>query len=229
MKERKLGLLGRKIGMTRIFDAEGASIGVTVLEMGPCVVLAKRSAETNDKGKKDGYSALQLGFDPKPEKKVSKPEAGHVAKAGGKDKARRYVRELRVNADTLGKFSVGQDISLADLEISAGDRIDVSGRTKGKGFQGVMKRHHFAGFRATHGTHEYFRHGGSIGCRKWPGRVFKGRKMPGHMGDRNRTTQNIKVVDVRPDDNLLLVAGSVPGKRGAYVMVRPAIKKNPLP
>ena len=228
MKERKMGLLGRKIGMTRYFDDHGNSLGVTVLEMGPCIVLAKRTAETNEKGRTDGYYALQLGFDPKPTRKLNKAEKGHAVKAGGEDKARRYVRELRVTKEIADKFELGQEITLADLELNAGDLVDVNGKSKGKGFQGVMHRHNFAGKPATHGTHEFFRHGGSIGCRKWPGRVFKGRKMPGHHGDRNVTTQNIEIVAIRAEDNVILVNGSVPGAKNGYVSVRPAIKKNPV-
>lgn len=227
MKERKLGLYGRKVGMTRFFNDDGHAVGVTVLEMGPNVVLAKRTKAKNAKGRTDGYTALQVGFDPKPERKINKAEEGHLKAAGGKDKARRLVREMRVSEDTLSKFEVGQDITLGDVEIKAGDKIDVMGTSKGKGFAGVMKRYNFGGFRATHGTHEFFRHGGSIGCRKWPGRVFKGRKMPGRMGNERVTTQNITVVDVRPDDNVILVKGSVPGANNGYVMVRPAIKLNP--
>jgi len=229
MKERKLGILGKKLGMTRIFDENGHSLGVTVLEMGPCVVLAKRETGNNEKGRTDGYTALQLGFDAKTAKKVNKAEEGHLKKAGGTEKAKRFVRELRVSAETAGKFEVGQEVTLKDLGLKAGDLIDVTGRTKGKGFQGVMRRYNFKGFRATHGTHEFFRHGGSIGCRKWPGRVFKGRKMPGHMGDKRVTTQNISIISVREDDNCLLVNGAVPGAKNGYVTVRPAIKSNPLP
>ncbi|HET6346202.1 MAG TPA: 50S ribosomal protein L3 [Myxococcota bacterium] len=222
MKERKLGILGKKLGMTLVFDEAGQSLGVTVLELGPCVVLGKRSEE------RDGYNALQLGFDQKRADKVNKPEEGALKAAGGKEKARRHVMELRVSAANLGKFEVGAEVSLKDLGLKAGDLVDVMGTSKGKGFQGVMKRHHFGGFRATHGTHEYFRHGGSIGCRKWPGRVFKGRKMPGHMGDRRVTTQNIRVAQVREEENVLLLHGSVPGAKNGYILVRPAIKRNPL-
>lgn len=217
MKERKLGLLGKKIGMTRVFEASGNAVGVTAIEIGPCLVIGKRTPEV------DGYSALVLGFDNKPERKVTKPEAGTLKNAGGVSKAKRFVQELRVNAETLAKFEVGQDITLQDLGLNVGDRIDVVGQTKGKGFQGVMKRHNFAGFPATHGTHEYFRHPGSIGCRKWPGRVFKGRRMPGHMGDKRVTTQNLRVVQVRTD-NILLVDGSIPGAKNGYLVVRPAVK-----
>lgn len=229
MKERKLGILGRKIGMTQIFDTAGQAFGVTVVELGPCTVLSKRSKANNDKGRTDGYTALQLGFAPKPARKINKAEAGHLAKAGGNEKARRFVSELRVSEETLAKFEVGSDVVLNDLGLKPGDLVDVTGVSKGKGFAGVMKRFNFRGAPASHGAHEVFRHGGSIGCRKWPGRVFKGRKMPGHMGAERVTTQNVKIIEVRGDDNLLLLLGSVPGHKQGYLTVRPAIKKNPLP
>lgn len=223
MKERKLGLLGKKIGMTRIFGDDGESLGVTVVEVGPCIVLAKRTISKN------GYNALQVGFGACRTDKVNKPEMGHLKAAGGLEKAaRRFVSELRVSEETLAKFEIGQEITLKDMGVKVGDLIDVAGISKGRGFQGVVRRYHFAGFNATHGTHEYFRHGGSIGCRKWPGRVFKGRRMPGHMGDRRVTVQNIRVAQVRESDNLLLVHGSVPGAKNTFMTVRPAIKRNPL-
>ena len=230
MKERKLGILGKKVGMTTVYDESGAARGVTVVEVGPCVVLQKRTTEANDKGRSDGYVALQLGFDPKPAKQAQKrkAEVGHLAKAGGIEKARRFVRELRVSAETAAKFEVGQNVSLADLDIKPGDKVDVAGRTIGKGYQGVVRKYNFRGFHKSH-AHEVLRHGGSIGCRKSPGRVFKGRKMPGQMGDKNRTTQNIRVVQVRTEENVLLLHGSVPGPKNGYLSVRPAIKKNPLP
>ena len=229
MKERKLGLLGRKVGMTRIFADDGRSLGVTVLEMGPCVVLQKRTEETRENGRTDGYTALQIGFDQKPAKKLSKAEKGHLKAAGGEEKARRFVREVRVSKETAAKFEVGQDITVADLGLNAGELVDVTGRSQGKGFQGVFRRYNFGGQSRTHGVHEMFRHGGSIGCRKWPGRVFKGRKMPGHMGDKRVTTQNLEIVEVRAEENLILVNGSVPGANNGYVLLRAAIKKNPLP
>lgn len=229
MKERKLGILGRKIGMTRYFDETGIARGVTVVEVGPCVVLAKRTKANNAKNRTDGYTALQLGFGAKPERKINKAEAGHLKAAGGNEKARRYVHELRVSEETLSKFEVGQEVTLKDLGLVAGALIDIVGRSKGRGFQGVMHRFHFRGAPATHGAHEFYRHGGSIGCRKWPGKVFKGRKMPGHEGNRRVTTQNLRVAQVREDQNLLLIEGSVPGWKNGYVLVRPAIKSNPLP
>lgn len=222
MKERKLGILGRKLGMTRIFDDQGLALGVTVLELGPCQVLGHRTTA------RDGYNALVLGFLPRRSDKVNRAEAGQLTPAGGLEKACRYVMELRVSTVTLAKQAIGSTLGVGDLGWKPGDLVDVMGTSKGKGFAGVMKRHHFGGFRATHGTHEYFRHGGSIGCRKWPGRVFKNRKMPGHMGDLRVTTQNIKVIQVRADDNALLVLGSVPGAKQGLIMVRPAIKRHPL-
>ena len=224
MKERKLGLLGKKVGMTQIFTEDRKALGVTVVQLGPCVVLKKASVDAS--GNK--HNALELGFEQKPERKVHKAEAGHLKKAGGLDKARRFVREMRVSAQTLEKYDVGQEISLADLELNPGDLVDVVGTSKGKGFQGVMKRYNFAGFPASHGTSEYYRHGGSIGCRKWPGRVFKGQKMPGQMGSRRVTTQNVKVAEVRAEENILILQGAVPGAKNGYVSIRPAIKKNPV-
>jgi large subunit ribosomal protein L3 len=229
MKERKLAILGRKLGMTQFFDAQGHCHGVTVVEVGPCVVLKKRTKAKTKNNRTDGYTALQLGFDQKLERKVNKPEEGELKAIGGKAKARRFVMELRVSEETLAKFEVGQDVTIKDLALKVGDLVDVTGTSKGKGFQGVVRRYGFKGFPATHGTHEYFRHPGSIGNRKWPGRVMKGRRMPGHMGDLRVTTQNIKVLAVREEDNALLLQGSVPGTKSGYVVVRPAMKSNPLP
>ncbi len=227
MKERKLGILGEKLGMTTIFTEDGRALGVTVLQLGPCVVLAKRFAGARQNGRSDGYNALVLGYGQKSAHRVNKPEAGQLKAAGGIEQARRFVCEVRVSEATLGRFEVGQTVSIGDLELSVNDKVDVIGTSKGKGTAGVMKRHHFGGFRATHGTHEYFRHGGSIGCRKWPGRVFKGRKMPGRMGNERVTTQNIRVAGIRAEDNCLLLYGAVPGSRKSHVVVRLAIKKHP--
>ncbi len=229
MKERKLGLLGKKIGMTRVFTEDGRSVGVTVVQLGPCLVMGKRSRGKSERGKSDGYTALVLGFGDKAERKVNKAEGGGLKKLGGNEKARAWVRELRVSDETLSKFDIGQEITLADLDLKSGQLVDVTGTSRGRGFAGVFKRYNFSGFSQTHGTHEYFRHGGSIGNRKWPGRVMKGRSMPGQMGNERVTTQNIEIVSVRPDDNVILLAGSVPGPKNGYVQVRPAIKKNPLP
>jgi large subunit ribosomal protein L3 len=229
MKERKLGILGRKLGMTQVYDDRGQRLGVTVLELGPCLVMGKRTKAKNAKGRTDGHTALQLGFDAKAARKVSKPEAGTLKPLGGNEKARRFIQEMRVSEATLARFEVGAEVTLKDLGLKPGDLIDVVGQSKGKGFQGVFRRYHMKGFGNTHGTHEYRRHGGSIGCRKWPGRVIKGRHMPGQMGNERVTTQNLRIAQVREQENLLLVTGAVPGAKNGYLLVRPAIKTNPTP
>lgn len=200
--------------MTQVFNAEGNLIPVTVIETGPCVVVQKREPA------KDGYSALQVGFGPKKSRRVNKPEQGHVAKAG--QGAFRVLKEFRL--DDVTPFEVGQEIRVGDL-FKAGDFIDVSGTSKGHGFSGVIKRWSFGGFPGSHGTHEYFRHGGSIGNRSFPGRVRKGKKMAGHWGNEQVCTQNLMVVDVRPEENLLLVRGAVPGAKQGVVIVKRAVKR----
>jgi large subunit ribosomal protein L3 len=215
---KNMGLLGRKIGMTQVFSETGERIAVTAIAAGPCVVQAKRTAE------RDGYTALQLGLDDKPLRLTSKPVLGALAKANLKPK--RYVREIRLLPGAGEGIEVGAQLLPADY-FKAGDFVDVTGTSKGKGFQGVMKRHHMSGFRATHGTHEFFRHGGSVGCRLTPGRVHKGKRMGGHMGDVRRTVQNLKVVEVIPEKNVLLIAGAVPGGKNGYVVVRTAVKRRP--
>jgi len=195
----KLGLLGRKIGMTRVYSEEGRAIPVTVIEAGPCTVLQKKSLG------KEGYNAIQLGFITKKDARLNKPQAGHCKGAG---KGGFYhVREFRV--DDPESYELGQDISLADL-FKVGDLVDISGRTKGRGFQGVVKRHGFAGGKKTHGS-MFHRRPGSIGCSAWPSRVIKGKKLPGQMGTNKVTKKNLTVVDIRSDENIILVKGSVPG------------------
>lgn len=202
--------------MTQVFTDDGVRVPVTVIELGPCVVVGKRTPE------KHGYSALQLGFGTQKPQRVRKPVMGQYAHLDGDPP--RYVREIRIPASELDKYEVGQKISVSDV-FGEGEFVDVTGTSKGRGFQGVMKRHGFAGFRASHGTHEYFRHGGSIGCRLTPGRVVKGKKMPGHMGVDQVTVQNLEVVGVRPEDHVLLVKGAVPGPNRGFVIVRKAVKK----
>lgn len=214
-KERKLGLLGRKVGMTQVFAADGRRLGVTAVLLGPCVVVQKKTKEV------DGYFALQLGFEEQTEKSTLKPEAGHFKKAGVTPK--RFLREFRVNAELAGKYEVGATITVGDL-FKAGDMIDLTSDNKGRGYQGVMRRWNMKGFRATHGTHEFFRHGGSIGNREFPGRVFKNRKMSGQWGNERTNIQNIKVVDVLADKNIILLHGSVPGMPENFVTINPAIK-----
>ena len=213
----RTGLLGKKLGMTSIFTATGDRTPVTAVHAGPCVVLDKITPDKN------GYAAVKLGFGEKPLRLTKKPELGLFTKA--KTAPQRFVREVRVEAGDLEKFpEVGQPVPLATV-FKAMSYIDVEGTSKGKGFQGVMKRHHMPGFRATHGTHEFFRHGGSIGCRLTPGRVHKGKRMGGHMGDVKKTVQNLILLDIDEGQNLLLIQGSVPGARNGYVVIRNAKKK----
>src|SRR5512145_703221 len=208
------GLIGRKLGMTQVYNPEGNVIPVTVIETGPCVVVQKK--ETS----KDGYNALQVGFGSKKAQRVNKALKGHMAKAG--KGAFEVLREFRL--DDVSQYEIGQEIKAADL-FKAGDRVDVAGTSKGHGFTGVMKRWSFAGFPGSHGTHEYFRHGGSIGNRSYPGRVRKGKKMAGHWGNEKVSTQNLEIVEIRAEENLLLVHGAVPGAKRGVVILRPAIKK----
>lgn len=204
------GLLGKKIGMTQIYAADGQRIPVTVIEAGPCVVLQKKTSAT------DGYDSVQVGFQAKRAERVTKPEMGHFKKAGMGAFA--HVREFEAAGD---ECQVGDQVT-CDI-FSIGDRIDVTGTSKGKGFQGVMKRWGFAGGRASHGS--MFKRGpGAIGQSAWPSKVFKGKKMAGQMGNERVTTQNLIVVDVRTADNLVMVRGAVPGPKNGVVMIRKGIK-----
>ena len=208
------GLIGRKLGMTQIYNAEGNVVPVTVVQTGPCIVVQKKEMAS------DGYTALQVGFGVKKAQRVNKAARGHMAKAGRG--AFEFLREFRL--DDVSQYEVGQEIKVENL-FKVGDRIDVSGISKGHGFTGVIKRWSFAGFPGSHGTHEYFRHGGSIGNRSYPGRVRKGKKMAGHWGNEQVSTQNLEVIDIRPDENLMLVRGAVPGAKQGVVILHPAIKR----
>lgn len=211
------GLIGTKLGNTQIFTDDGEVVRVTAIQAGPCVVVGKRTPE------KHGYSAVQIGFGKAREKNVSKPEAGFYKKAGVE--APRVVREFRLPEEEVAKLEVGQTLSPADI-FTEGQFVDVTGVTKGRGFTGVMKRHNFAGAATkTHGTHEYKRHGGSIGQNMTPGRTFKGKGMPGHYGNERVTVQNLRVVKVLAEENVVLVEGAVPGPRNGVVTVRGAVKK----
>ncbi len=207
------GLIGKKIGMSQRFDDTGNVVPVTVVETGPCVVVQKKDVA------RDGYNALQLGFGRQKNQRVNRPLRGHMAKA--EKGSFRVLREFRV--DDVSGYEVGQELAVADL-VKPGDRVDVTGTSKGRGFAGVMKRWDFRGFSRTHGTHEYFRHGGSIGNRSYPGKVFKGKRMAGHWGSERVSIQNLRVVEVRPEENLLLVKGAIPGANGGLVLVRRAVK-----
>src|ERR1041384_5415303 len=208
------GLLGKKIGMTQLFGADGTVVPVTVIQTGPCVVVQKKDAV------RDGYDAVQVGFGSRKAQRVNKPAQGHFKKAG--KGAFEILREFRT--DKAGEYELGQEIKAAYL-FQSGDFVDVAGISKGHGFSGVIKRWSFAGFPGSHGTHEYFRHGGSIGNRSYPGRVFKGKRMAGHWGGGRGWGQNLKVIEIRPDQNLLLVRGAVPGAKRGIVILRPAVKR----
>jgi len=204
------GIIGKKLGMTRIFDPEGLSVAVTVIEAGPCFVAQVKSAA------KDGYEALQLGFERRSLGKVNKPLKGHFEKQGSKS-AFRYLREFRLDAP--GEFEAGQEITLEQFNI--GDRVNVIGTSKGKGFSGTIKRWNFHRGPMTHGSMSH-RAPGSIGASAYPSRVIKGKKMPGQLGNSRVTTKNLEVVDVRPEENLLLIKGAVPGPRQGLVLIRKA-------
>ena len=202
------GLIGRKLGMTRIFTEKGRSIPVTVLEAGPCAVIQVKDEET------DGYSAVQIGFGAKKHKRTSKAELGHAALAG-LDAAPRLIREFRATDGEA--YQPGQQLTVSVFE--EGQRVRVTGVTKGRGFQGVVKRHGFAGRPASHG-HPMSRNPGSMGPGTDPSRVIKGKKLPGRMGGTRRTIRNLQVVRVDSERNLLFVRGGVPGSRNSYVLIR---------
>jgi len=212
----RTGVLGKKLGMTSIFTDKGDRAPVTAVHAGPCVVLDKITPDKN------GYAAVKLGFGEKPLRRTKKPELGLFTKA--KTTPQRFVREVRLEAADLDKFpEVGQPVPLATV-FKAMSYIDVEGTSKGKGFQGVMKRHHMPGFRATHGTHEFFRHGGSIGCRLTPGRVHKGKRMSGLMGNVKCTSSDLVVVKVFEDKDLVLVKGAIPGPANGVVLIKGSVK-----
>ena len=207
------GMIGRKVGMTQIFDDAGHAVPVTVIELGPNPIVQIRSDET------DGYNAVQLGFGSRKDKHTTKAQAGHFAKAGVAPA--REVKEFRMDLEPT--FEVGSSITTEDL-FKEGQRVDVTGTSKGRGFAGVMKRHNFAGFISSHGTHEFFRHGGSIGCSLTPGRVAKGIKMPGHMGNARTTIQNLSITKIDSERNLIYIRGGVPGPNGGVVYISDAVK-----
>jgi large subunit ribosomal protein L3 len=211
------GLIGTKLGNTQIFLEDGEVRRVTAVKAGPCVVLGKRTPD------KDGYAALQLGFGSRGEKLVNKPEAGAFKKVGVEPS--RVVREFRVDAELLERFEVGQILGAADI-FRDGQFVDVSGSSKGRGFTGVMKRHNFSGAGTVgHGTHEYKRHGGSIGQNMTPGRTFRGMRMAGQYGNTKTTILNLRIVKVLPDENIVLLEGGVPGPRNGFVTLKGAVKK----
>ena len=205
------GLIGKKLGMTQIFDEQGKVIPVTVIEAGPCVVAQVKTVET------DGYNAIQLGFGDVKESKINKPEKGHFAKS--KLTPKKHLREFRL--DSVENINVGDELK-ADT-FTAGDQLDIQGTSKGKGFQGVIKRHGQSRGPMGHGS-MYHRRPGSMGPTSTPGRVFKGKKLPGHMGVQTITIQNLDVVAVDMDKNVILVKGSVPGVKGAILKIKTSVK-----
>jgi large subunit ribosomal protein L3 len=206
-----LGILGKKLGQTRVYNAQGLLIPVTVVAVGPNRVIQCKTVDT------DGYKAVQLGFDEQKESRVTKPLLAHFKKYG--TLAFKRIKEFRdFSKDVKPGDTVGANI------FASGDYIDAIGVTKGRGFEGVVKRHGFRGGDSTHGAKGWHRRGGAIGCRLFPGTVNRGMKMPGHMGQVQRTTQNLEVIQVREDDNLLLIAGCIPGSKGDYVVIRESKK-----
>lgn len=206
------GLLGRKIGMTQIFSDKGEAIPVTVMAVGPCVVTQIRTHE------RDGYEAVQIGYEQVPARKLTRPQQGHLK---GANMLVRHLREFA--ADNVAEHTVGDVVRVTDL-FQVGQRIDVSGTSKGRGFAGVVKRHGFRGGPRTHGQSDRHRAPGSIGGGTTPGRVWKGQKMAGRMGGKRVTIQNLEVIDVLPDKDLLLVRGAVPGPNKGLLHIRRAVK-----
>ena len=209
-----LGLVGRKIGMTRIFTDEGDTVPVTVLDVSNNRVTQVKTAAS------DGYSALQIAFGQRRNNRVSKPAAGHYAKAGVQ--AGTILREFTVAPDEAGKLAPGALLGMDVFKV--GQMIDVTGSTKGKGFSGAIKRHHFSSNRASHGNSRSHNSAGSIGMAQDPGRVFPGKKMAGQLGNVTRTAQNLRIVRIDTERQLLLVRGAVPGAKGSHVIVKPAVK-----
>ncbi|TCT20763.1 50S ribosomal protein L3 [Thiobaca trueperi] len=210
-----IGVIGRKAGMTRLFQEDGESIPVTVIEVTPNRVSQVKSAET------DGYRAIQVAFGTRRASRVTKPMAGHYAKAGVE--AGEVLREFRLEGDEGAEIQVGQEITVSIFE--PGQKVDVRGVTKGRGFTGAIRRHHFSMQDATHGNSRSHRSAGSIGQNQTPGRVWKGKKMAGHLGADNRCQQNLEVVRIDAERNLLLVRGGVPGPTGGRLVVLPSVKQ----
>ncbi|RLB85018.1 MAG: 50S ribosomal protein L3 [Deltaproteobacteria bacterium] len=201
------GLIGKKLGMTALFTSDGEYIPVTVVQIGPCVVTQIKAMSS------DGYNAIQLGFGEKKKSRINKPMQGHLKKSGAW-----YFEFLReVSVDDPGEYTLGQIISLDVFTV--GERVDVSGTTKGRGFAGVIKRHGFHGGKKTHGSRSH-RIPGSIGCSAWPAKVIKGKKMPGQYGNKRKTVRNLEIVDIRPEQNLMLIKGAVPGSGYGLVEIK---------
>ncbi len=214
------GLLGKKVGMTQVFDENGSAIPVTVIQAGPCHVTQVKTRE------KEGYEAVQVGFEPKKVQRTNKPAMGHLRKAS---KGSFYhLQEIRCSVEELGWGAVGTELGAGDV-FQEGDRVDVRGVSKGRGFQGVVRKFGMRGQPATRGTHEVRRHVGSIGCRKFPGRVWKNKRMPGQMGNKDVAVINLRIVQVLPEQNLILVRGAVPGPKDGVLVIRRSRRKYDSP
>jgi large subunit ribosomal protein L3 len=218
MKNPKIyreGLIGKKLGMTHVFAEDGTCVPVTIIQAGPCYVLDVKSTE------KHGYSSVQLGFEPKLGQRVNKADLGRFGKVG--KGAFYHVKEVRCDAQALGWSTPGQELKVTDV-FQNGELVDVSGVSIGRGYSGVVRRFNVKGQPSTRGTHETRRNIGAVGCRKFPARIFKNKRMPGHMGVDNVTIQNLKVVQVNPETNIILVRGGIPGATGGLVVIRKAHK-----
>lgn len=209
-----LGLIGKKLGMTRVFNPDGDVVPVTVIQAGPCPVTQIKTVKT------DRYNAVQLGFDDAKAKNVSKALKGHFGKTSVPPK--RITREFRLDEGQLSALGAGEPVTVSIFQ--PGEYVDVTGVSKGRGYAGGIKRHGFHGFPGSHGTHEYFRHGGSVGSR-FPQGTFRGHRMAGHYGVDTVTMQNLQVVEVRPEQNVLVVKGAVPGANRGYLVIQPAKRK----
>lgn len=207
------GLIGKKLGMTAYADTTGTQRAATVVALGPCHVTQVKTAAT------DGYEAIQVTFGRRKHSRVRAPQRGHFARSETAPGV--ATREFRATAE--GELKLGQAVSVGEV-FKPGDMVDVAGVSKGRGYAGVIRRHHFGGFPGSHGTHEYFRHGGSIGNRSYPGRVFKGLRMAGQLGNESVTVPNLEVLQVLPEDHAIVIAGALPGAKGGILIVRHAAK-----
>lgn len=221
-----LGILGKKVGMTAIFDETGRQIPVTVIETSGNIVVDKKTEE------RDGYRAMVLGFGEQKAQRLNRARIGFFKKQGlietteKGDVTKRHLREFRVNQEQLEAQNVGDELAASTL-FYVGEKIDVVGTSKGRGFTGVMTRHNFSGTKASHGVHEYYRHGGSIGMATYPARVFKNKKMPGQHGNKRVSLQNVRVIRILAEENVILVKGGIPGPNGGIVELRKAAKRSP--
>jgi large subunit ribosomal protein L3 len=207
------GLIGKKLGMTQVADAQGRVRAVTVVQLGPCTVTQLKTEPT------DGYDAVQVTWGKKKLSRVTSAQRGHFKKAN----VAAGIKTAEFEKRGEGELALGQAIAVTEV-FKAGEQVDVQGISKGKGYAGVIRRHHFSGFPGSHGTHEYFRHGGSIGNRSYPGRVRKGLRMPGQLGNETATVLNLEIVEILTDDNAVAIAGAVPGPDGAIVIVKHAAR-----